>query len=301
MSDDLYPFVPSDPTGECLRHNGNNAVYEEIACLYPKLGATYANWETGFDAAIPHAWMEKNFYIPFIVSSLYLVLVYAGQKYFSTRDPLDWRDALSKWNLFLFLFSLATSIRCWPQVFHNMRSFSLEQVFCFNPESSYASGSTGCWCFLFAMSKTLELFDTMFIVVHKKKLTFLHVFHHAIVELGAWHSYITRDPTGILAVCFNATVHTAMYFYYYLMSIKAKGWIHPKLVTWMQLTQFGVGMFVTSFSAYVWWFVPGCAMKWNHVAVGVPLVAFFLYLFASFYFKRYNAGKKAASPTKKDA
>lgn len=49
-------------------------------------------------------------------------------------------------------------------------------------------GVAAFWSFLFAISKLVELGDTLFIVLRKKKLIFLHYYHHAVVLIYTMHS-----------------------------------------------------------------------------------------------------------------
>ena len=53
-----------------------------------------------------------------------------------------------------------------------------------------------------------ELLDTFFIVIHKKKLIFLHWYHHVSVLLYCWHSYVYKAPLGILFCVMNYGVHS---------------------------------------------------------------------------------------------
>ena len=50
---------------------------------------------------------------------------------------------------------------------------------------------------LFIFSKLPELFDTAFLVLQKKKVIFLHWFHHTTVLLYCWHAYHNRIGPGI--------------------------------------------------------------------------------------------------------
>mmetsp|Transcript_37085 Transcript_37085/g.56983 ORF Transcript_37085/g.56983 Transcript_37085/m.56983 type:complete len:302 (-) Transcript_37085:175-1080(-) len=295
---DPYPFAASDPSGKCIRTNGHGLLYEEFSCLYPTLGLTYAPFETSFDPVAIHDWMKVHYVLPAIVSITYLALVYGGKSYFATREPWDFvKPVLGYWNLFLSIFSFMCALRCWPHAYHNFTTYGKESFFCANPEIAFGSGSTGLWCFLFTVSKVFELFDTMFIVVRKKKLLFLHVFHHSVVLLVAWHSYITHEVAGVLAVSLNSTVHTFMYFYYYLNSINVKGVIPPQFITIIQLLQFVIGGAVILYEAYLFFNVPTCHIKWNHVVIALPLIFFFFYLFADFFYQRYvkrSSHKKTA-------
>eukprot|EP00549_Striatella_unipunctata_P002223 CAMPEP_0118702610 /NCGR_PEP_ID=MMETSP0800-20121206/17992_1 /TAXON_ID=210618 ORGANISM="Striatella unipunctata, Strain CCMP2910" /NCGR_SAMPLE_ID=MMETSP0800 /ASSEMBLY_ACC=CAM_ASM_000638 /LENGTH=297 /DNA_ID=CAMNT_0006603841 /DNA_START=78 /DNA_END=971 /DNA_ORIENTATION=- len=290
-------WEPSDPTGSCLFVNGQGNQYEELTCLYPALKATHLNFELTFDPVGWHLYIKANPIVPIATCIFYLICIYLGKWYFSSREPVNWRFALGMWNLGLTLFSAWGAFRSWPAFYHLATNYSLKQFYCMDPESAYASGSTGLWMLLFVLSKFAELFDTMFIVVHKRKLIFLHVFHHTVILLCCWHSYATNDPAGIVVVAMNYTVHTVMYFYYFLMSMKIKHWMNPKVITFIQILQMFLGNVSTSLAAYQYFTTPTCFTRPRHLVIAIPLAIFFLYLFVSFFLKRYQV---SAKPAKKD-
>ncbi|KAJ0044111.1 hypothetical protein NL108_005583 [Boleophthalmus pectinirostris] len=76
-----------------------------------------------------------------------------------------------------------------------------------------------CWWFF--VSKIIELSDTVFFILRKKKshLTFLHVYHHA--SMIWWWALIKYLPGGqtFFHALLNTVVHTVMYTYYGLAAI----------------------------------------------------------------------------------
>lgn len=80
----------------------------------------------------------------------------------------------------------------------------------------------GFWVCLFIFSKYLELIDTVFLVMRKRKVRFLHWYHHFSVLLYCWHAYTWEMPTGLYFAAMNYTVHAVMYFYYFLSGVLKK-------------------------------------------------------------------------------
>ena len=101
-------------------------------------------------------------------------------------------------------------------------------------------------CYLFYISKLVDIFDTIFIIIRGKwrQLTFLHVFHHTSVIFLGWMA-IYYHPCGFyhISIQLNAPMHFFMYFYYFLSSFPelAPHLWWKKYITTLQLIQFIVG------------------------------------------------------------
>lgn len=50
------------------------------------------------------------------------------------------------------------------------------------------TGPASFWACMFAFSKIAELGDTLFLVLRKRPVIFLHWYHHAVVLIYCWHS-----------------------------------------------------------------------------------------------------------------
>lgn len=278
---------------ECLRTNGLGSRYAELACLYPTLGKFYLPFELSYDPAAVLRRMQAAPHVPVLACLLYALCVAAGRAHMATRPAGSWRRALAAWNLSLSLFSWLGACRTAPQLYHNLTTHALRDNLCADPATTYGSGATGLWIQLFILSKFPELWDTFFLVVHKKPLLFLHWYHHLTVLLYCWHSYVTTSPSGIFFVVMNYAVHAVMYGYYFLTAVKRRpAWFHPMVVTCLQLGQMFAGMGVTVL-AYYYYVTPAegtrCHVRQENNVAAFLMYGSYFYLFARFFCERYCA------------
>ncbi|KAJ3567251.1 hypothetical protein NP233_g6483 [Leucocoprinus birnbaumii] len=97
--------------------------------------------------------------------------------------------------------------------------------------------------------KFVELFDTVFLVLKKKPLKFLHVYHHAAT---AWLCYLilyARVPGAWTAISLNLTVHVVMYYYYYATAGGARFW-WKEYLTVTQIGQFIIDLLMIIYGVY---------------------------------------------------
>jgi len=276
-------------TDACLAVNGAGIEYREFTCVYPALQSFYFDWEKNYDPVPVLSWMSERPWIPIVACLAYGAAILGGQAYFRTRDRWHWRTTLALWNAGLSLFSLVGLLRTLPQLVHNLGSYTLEENLCWDPQMTYGSGSTGLWVQLFILSKFPELVDTFFIIIHKKKLIFLHWYHHITVLLYCWHSYVTTSPPGIFFVVMNYGVHAIMYFYYCLMACHCKPkWLPPMVITAAQISQMVVGVCVTIAGAFISMRQgESCHLRHENNTAAFVMYGSYLFLFAQFFVSRY--------------
>jgi len=278
----------------CWAINGNGIFYREFSCVYPALEPFYFSFEKYYDTIPVLEWMATQPLLPIIGAALYVAMFVGGQAYFERRPRWHWKNTLAAWNLGLSLFSLVGMLRTAPQLLHNLATLPIRDNFCGNPEANYGSGSTGLWVQLFILSKFPELVDTFFIVIHKKKLIFLHWYHHITVLLYCWHSYATKSPPGIFFVVMNYTVHAMMYFYYFLMAIHAKPkWLKAVWITTAQISQMVVGVTVTLTGFYYYKTDDTCQIEAENNTAAFVMYGSYLFLFLQFFVGRYAKNNEA--------
>jgi fatty acid elongase 3 len=70
------------------------------------------------------------------------------------------------------------------------------------------------WIYVYWLSKFPELLDTAILVLRKKNVIFLHVFHHAIMCLMPW-LWLRGNWTVVWFGCWlNCAIHVFMYGYF---------------------------------------------------------------------------------------
>ncbi|CAF2432285.1 unnamed protein product [Rotaria sp. Silwood2] len=100
-----------------------------------------------------HVWMNKWWWLSIVYSVIYIGLIYYGRSLMEKRERYELRLPLILWNVSLALFSIFGMIRCVP-----------EMIYALNKKRTT----------IFCISKVPELIDTLFIVLRKQKLFFLH-------------------------------------------------------------------------------------------------------------------------------
>jgi hypothetical protein len=281
-------WYPSNP--DCVTLNSAGVPYEEFTCLYPTLGSTYFDFEKNYDAVIFRDWMLANPWVPGVTLLLYCGGILAGKAYFRNREPWNLRRSMALWNLGLSVFSCIGFSRVFPHLMHQWTTYTWRENMCHDPESNVGCGSTGFWTQAFLISKFPELFDTFFIIVHKKPLIFLHWYHHISVLIFCWYGYVRNPPTGIIFCTMNYAVHSVMYFYYFLMAVHRKPkWFRPEWITVAQIMQMVLGVLVTVIGTYLLVVEKpsSCYLTFANSMPAQVMYGSYLFLFVQFFFNRY--------------
>jgi hypothetical protein len=253
--------------------------------------------------------MGKNDYVvPVVCVVVYMLFCYFGQKIMANYKAFDLVGPLAAWNLFLSLFSTYGAIRTVPHILHRIANVPFEDTVCEYSYVAFGNGAAGLATQLFILSKIPELIDTVFIVLRKKPLIFLHWYHHVTVLLYCWNAYVTESSAGIYFVSMNYTVHAVMYFYYFLQAIRyMPKWFPSWIITIMQISQMVIGTFIVCMSFYYHFYggvkyAPGeCNNTPSNLAAGGIIYASYLYLFVEFAVKRFIFGATDAPKKKKTA
>ncbi|KAK6620939.1 hypothetical protein RUM43_011238 [Polyplax serrata] len=176
------------------------------------------NFEQEFTHYETRRWMLENWTYGFYYVGVYMILIFGGQHYMQSRPKYNLRGVLSLWNTLLAGFSIMGACRTAPELLHTLRNYGLYHSVCI-PSFIEQDKVSGFWSWMFVLSKLPELGDTIFIVLRKQPLIFLHWYHHITVLLYSWFSYTEYTSSARWFIVMNYCVHSVMYSYYALKSM----------------------------------------------------------------------------------
>lgn len=158
---------------------------------------------------------------------------------------------------------------------------------------NFMRGPIMFWAYVWWATKIPEWIDSIILVLKKSKgLSFLHVFHHAVMPLFSMVWFYSEWPQMYQCVFMNSCVHTAMYLYYMLASLGHRSPL-KRYLTRMQIIQFVLGLALT----HVWLWMrraEGCVGEFKYLVVPYFSTWIFLVLFVQFYIQEYRSDKRAA-------
>lgn len=238
-------------------------------------------------------WMTNNWHLSLVYAFLYIIAIFVGQRYMKSREKFDLRRSLVAWNLVLAAFSFVGASRMWPEFIYTIYNQGVDHSIC---NTDYTHGVSGCWAWLFVLSKVPELFDTLFIVLRKQELIFLHWYHHATVLVYCWFSCRDFSASGRWFVLMNYTVHAAMYTYYAFraMRFRIPKWVNIA-ITSGQISQMVFGIYVNVVAYLKKRNGIECHVSDQNITWSFIMYFSYFVLFFNFFYNAYISPKKSGS------
>ncbi|KRX49253.1 putative fatty acid elongation protein 3 [Trichinella nativa] len=234
----------------------------------------------------PDTFLLRNWHHSVLWAAVYLMFVHAGPIFMRNRPALNLKRPLALWNAMFTMFSLMTTYKVAPELFDTLRSWGFVSSFC--KRGHFFEGERSYWVALFYYSKLFELGDTVFIVLRKRPVVYLHYIHHFIVLLWCWCTYPLYMASARWGVFMNAVVHSAMYAYFFLVSLGARlpGFVKP-FITGMQIVQFIIGSLICAIIFYMLTTAQPCDATKLAGAIQLAIYVYLLTLFSRFFHQNY--------------
>ncbi|PVU84749.1 hypothetical protein BB559_005150 [Furculomyces boomerangus] len=150
------------------------------------------------------------------------------------------------------------------------------------------------------LCKWVEFIDTFFLVMKKKKLQFLHVYHHALTMILCYTQIQGKTSVSWVVCSINLLVHVIMYYYYYLAS-RGISVFWKKYLTIFQIAQFVIDINLCFFCLYTHMAyhnfpnlpnMGDCRGTRQAAYAGCILLSSYLTLFVQFFSQVYSEGAR---------
>jgi len=263
-------------------------------------------FEEDFDTYEQRQWMKENWTSAFYYIGVYMLFIYGGQLYMQSRPRFELRAPLFLWNVFLAVFSIWGTYRSLPELLYVLGNYGFHYSVCVPGPSFLDNRVGGFWTWMFTLSKVPELGDTVFIVLRKQPLIFLHWYHHVTVLLYAWYSYSEYIATARWFVGMNYAVHSVMYSYYALKALRfrvPRGF--AMVITSLQLVQMVMGTVVNVWAYQSKQGRGECSVSYDNIKVSLLMYISYFVLFAQFFCRAYlyksSGGKGGRTVAGKDS
>ena len=242
------------------------------------------------------SWFHENWTLSIKASIVYLITISALTRYMKTRPAYQLKTPLIIWNTLLAVFSILGTIRTLPELVSMVSSSGLVGSSCVSDFHDHDI-RLFFWYFAFIYSKLAELGDTMFIVLRKKNLIFLHWYHHISTMTYCFYATSELPASSRWFIGMNFTIHSIMYTYYALRAADVK--ISSRialLITSGQILQMILGLTTCIIGLIKYSKGDYCDMSLGVSLSGLMLYSSFAYLFCDFFYKAYFVrGKKVRS------
>jgi len=236
-------------------------------------------------------WFGSDLGFVVLMCGLYLAFVAVGSLIMSNRkDPITIPGAGMIYNF--------TQLSLSSYMFIESIMLAHRNGYTLTPGNAFSTTNPACahLVWLFYMTKALDFFDTIQIVLGKRwrQLSFLHVYHHSSVFVVYWlNMRINYDGDIFLTITLNGFIHAIMYLYYFV-SLHTKDIWWKKYLTMMQLVQFTCMLTQSSYMMLM-----GCdqapprmtRMYWVYI---VSMMVLFLNFFLQTYTKKSDKKPKTS-------
>ncbi|CAG0884389.1 unnamed protein product [Cyprideis torosa] len=274
-------FNQLDPHANLPLHNFSKSVFQ--------ISSTPLPVEQFFDAANCYRWLRANFPASIILSIFYIVAIFVFQDLMKTKPPIKPKIPLFLWNLSLALFSILGTYRLLPWAIKEWRTYGFHRIVC---KARIDDPMEALWVFFFTISKVVEFGDTVFLILRKRPVIFLHWYHHAATLVFAWFTVISDAAVLRIFSLMNLVVHAVMYSYF---AISALSFRFPRAlsmaITALQILQMILGLIITAFATY-YKATKGCDFPPSGPWLALLMYGSYLVLFARFFKESY--GKREA-------
>merc|ERR1712112_130248 len=275
-----FPGMESSSSSQHNHSHLQSHTHYQYAHVFP--------FEDRFDQRVAQGWVQEHWVsVCTWTGFIYVLLVFSGQAWMSSRPAYQLRNLLAAWSAFLAIFSIIGFLRVLPEFLHTLTYGGLYKSIC-DPSFIHSNKVSGYWTWLFTLSKMPELGDTVFIVLRKQQLIFLHWYHHLTVLIYVFYCFSQFTSCARWFMVMNYFVHSLMYSYYAIRAMKVKV---PRVIamsiTSLQLLQMVVGCVINYLAFQFKRSGADCGVSDTNLMYSTLMYASYFLLFARFFHNAY--------------
>lgn len=186
-------------------------------------------------------------------------------------------------NVLLATFSIVGALCTVPEIVKVSATHGIATDMC-----TTISEGANPWVYLFCLSKIPELLDTVFIVLRKRPLIFLHYYHHVMTLLYCWDAWSLQIPNGGWFAAMNLIIHSLMYSYYAACAYGMRFSNRTRLsITSLQILQMVLGVAIVLHNLF------RCNTHPGNYAFGLVMYASYMVLFTKLFIQSYVVRRSA--------
>jgi fatty acid elongase 3 len=235
------------------------------------------------DSNLPFPFFD-NWVVPFGITTSYLFMVFFLYNWMKKREAMKLNYILAIHNLILCVISIVIFVGFLKGIVITLLEDGFSKLYCGSSQKN--NDLILYWASVIYLSKYYELLDTLFLILRKKPLTLLHVWHHFSVIYICWFATSDRMMSAWIHGSINSFVHILMYYYYAMQSVNPRKVWWRKYITSIQIVQFVIDLVSSLLFIYFKLYVDmNCIGSWRFWFFSNLVGLSYLYLFVDLYNK----------------